>query len=372
MPRALCSAYQELKKRIPYAPLGHFPTPVQRLFGLEGVLQADGLYIKRDDKSSNEYGGNKVRKLEFILGDARAKKKRQTITFGYAGSNHSLAVAVFARRLGLKPISLHLPQPNAAYVRRNLLFQERLGTELHQFGSMPSIYVGTVLVILNCVLRTGRLPYIIPPGGSNVLGTLGMFGAVLEVQGQIDQGLLPEPDVLYVPLGSCGTAAGIALGAKALGWKTWIRAVRVSERKGADFRTARALFDGAARKLKRLFPSFPDVALSREDLDVDEGYLGDGYAHFTQVGMEAVRRIAESDGITLEGTYTGKALAALIDDADAGRLKHKAVLFWNTYNSADFGDRIEGMDFRRLPKAYHAYFTNDDQPLEMREGKEGT
>jgi D-cysteine desulfhydrase len=371
MPHPLTLGYQDLKRRIPFASLGRFPTPVQRLAGLEGVLGTDGLYIKRDDKSSNEYGGNKVRKLEFILGDARAKKKRNTITFGYAGSNHSLAVAVFARRLGLEPISLHIPQPNAAYVRKNLLLQEQLGTELHQFSGMPAIYMGTVLVFLKCLLKTGKFPYIIPPGGSNVLGTLGMFGAVLEVQEQIDQGLLPEPDAVYVPLGSCGTAAGIALGAKALGWKTRVRAIRVSERKGADFRTARALFDGAARKLKRLLPSFPDVALSREDLDVDEDYLGDGYAHFTKKGMEAVRRIAKSDGIRLEGTYTGKALAALIDDADAGRLKDKAVLFWNTYNSVDFGDKIEGRDFRRLPKAYHAYFTNDDQPLEIREGKEG-
>jgi D-cysteine desulfhydrase len=372
MPHALFSAYEQLKERTPFAPLGEFPTPVERLPGLEGVLRASGLYIKRDDKSSKAYGGNKVRKLEFILAEALAKKKKHTITFGYAGSNHSLAVAVFARRLGLQPISLHIPQPNAAYVRKNLLLQHCLETELHQYSNMLSIYVGTVLVAVKCFLKTGRLPYIIPPGGSNVLGSLGMVGAVLELQAQIDQGLVPEPDFLYVPLGSCGTAAGIALGMKALGWKTRIKAVRVSERKEADLDTVRSLFYGAARRLVRLMPSFPAVELGDGDVEVYEGYLGDGYAHFTEEGMEAVRRIAESDGIELEGTYSGKAMAALIDDAGKGKLKNKVTLFWNTYNSVDFGNRIETVDFRRLPGAYHAYFTHEDQPLELRAGKERT
>jgi len=281
-----------------------------------------------------------------------------------------LAVAVFARRLGLEPVSLHIPQPNAEYVRKNLLFQAFLGTELHHYRSMASIYAGTILVFIKCFLKTGKLPYIIPPGGSNTAGMMGMVGAVLELQEQVDRGLVPVPDVLYVPLGSCGSAAGIALGAKALGWKTKIHAVRVSDRKGADLRTVRALFDGAARRLGRLLPSFPAVELGEGDFEVYEGYLGDGYAHFTEKGMEAVRRVAETDRIKLEGTYSGKTMAALIDDARAGKLANKVTVFWNTYNSVDFGDKIQGMDFRRLPKAYHVYFTEGDQPLEMPAGRE--
>jgi D-cysteine desulfhydrase len=372
MPHALFSLYQQLKEQIPYLPLGTFPTPVERLSGLEGSLRRGDLFIKRDDKSSDEYGGNKVRKLEFILAEAVAKKKKNTITFGYAGSNHSLAVAVFARRLGLGPISLHIPQPNAAYVRKNLLFQEFLGTELHHYNNMASIYAGTILVLVKCFLKTGKLPCIIPPGGSNVLGMMGMVGAVLELQEQVDQGLVPEPDLLYLPLGSCGSAAGIALGVKALGWKTRIKAVRVSDRKGVDLRTVRELFYGAARRLQRLLPSFPAVELGETDFEVYESYLGDGYAHFTEEGMEAVKRVAESDGIKLEGTYSGKAMAALIDDAGEGKLENKVTLFWNTYNSVDFGSKIGDVDFQRLPGAYHAYFTGEDQPLEIRTGKERT
>jgi 1-aminocyclopropane-1-carboxylate deaminase/D-cysteine desulfhydrase-like pyridoxal-dependent ACC family enzyme len=371
MPHVLFSAYQQLKETIPYLPLGTFPTPVERLSGLEGSLRKGDLFIKRDDKSSDEYGGNKVRKLEFILAEAVAQKKKHTITFGYAGSNHSLAVAVFAKRLGLEPISLHIPQPNAAYVRKNLLLQEGLGTELHHYGNMASIYAGTILVFIKCFLKTGKLPYIIPPGGSNVLGMMGMVGAVLELQEQVDRGLVPEPDLLYVPLGSCGSAAGIALGTKALGWKTKIKAVRVSERKDSDLRTVRALFCGAARRLERLLPSFPAVELGEGDFEVYEGYLGDGYAHFTEEGMDAVKRLEESDGIKLDGTYSGKTMAALIDDAAEGKLENKVTLFWNTYNSVDFWDKIRGVDFQRLPRAYHAYFTDHDQPLEIPAGKEG-
>lgn len=370
MVRALLSEYREMKERIPHVSLGTFPTPVERLSGLEDFLGTSPLFVKRDDRSSDVYGGNKVRKLEFVLADALARKKRHAITFGYAGSNHSLAVAVFAGGLGLQPIALHIPQPNAEYVRRNLLLQDSLGAQLHHYGNLPSIYAGTLLVAMQCFLKSGRFPCIIPPGGSNVLGTIGMVGAVFELQEQVEEGLLPEPDVLYVPLGSCGTAAGIALGVKALRWKTRIRAVRISERKEAGFHTVRKLFRGAARKLKRLMPSFPSVELAEPDFEVCEDYLGDGYAHFTQKGMEAVRCVAESDGIKLEGTYSGKTMAALIDDAREGKLAGKTTLFWNTYNSVDFGDRIEGRDFRRLPKAYHGYFTEDDQPLEIHSGKE--
>ncbi len=370
MPQSLRSAFERMKEKIPYLSLGTFPTPVERLAGLERALQTTGLFIKRDDKSSGEYGGNKVRKLEFILAEALAKRKKHTITFGYAGSNHSLAVAVFARAVGLAPISLHIPQPNAEYVRKNLLFQEFLGAELHHYGNMLSIYAGTILVFIKCILKSGKIPYVIPPGGSNVTGMMGMVGAVLELQGQVAEGLVPEPDLLYVPLGSCGTAAGIALGMKALGWKTKIRAVRVSERKGSDFRTVRELFDKTASRFRELLPSFPDVDLSEGDFEVYENYLGDGYAHFTEKGMEAVRRLAESDGITLEGTYSGKAMAALMDDARDGKLEGKTTLFWNTYNSVDFGSKIQGIDFRRLPREYHVYFTGNDQPLEIHPEKE--
>lgn len=370
MPSSLLAEYEQLKERIPYVRFGTFPTPVERLVGLEGALQTQDLFIKRDDRSSDVYGGNKVRKLEFILAEALARRKKHTITLGYAGSNHSLAVAVFGRMLGMEPISLHIPQPNAKYVRKNLLFQDLLGAELHHYNSMLSICLGTLLVIGKCLLKTGRLRFIIPPGGSDVFGMIGMVGAVFELKRQIDDGVLPEADLVYVPLGSCGSAAGIALGAKALGWKTRIKAIRVSERKGADMRTVRRLFDGTVKRLRELLPSLSCVELQERDFEVYEDYLGEGYAHFTEKGMEAVRGVKDKEGIELEGTYSGKAMAALIDDAGKGKLAKKVTLFWNTYNSVDFEDKIAGIDFHRLPREYNTSFTKDDQPLEIRTGKE--
>jgi hypothetical protein len=88
--------------------------------------------------------------------------------------------------------------------------------------------------------------------------------------------------------------------------------------------------------------------------------------------MEAVKLVEKTDGIRLDGTYTGKAMAALIDDAKEGKLANKVTLFWNTYNSVDLRDKVRGVDFHGLPKVYHTYFTENDQPLEIREEKEGT
>ncbi len=363
MPHPLVPEHEALKEKIPYVRLGDFPTPVEPLPGLAERLGSPRLFIKRDDGSSEAYGGNKVRKLEFILGDALAKRKRETITFGYAGSNHSLAVAVFARRVGLRPVSIHIPQPNAAYVRKNLLYQLALDTEFHHYPSIRVLYVGTILVTLKCTLRAGRTPCIIPPGGSNPTGVIGMVGAVLELHQAVQAGTLPEPDWIYVPLGSCGTAAGIALGLRALGMKSRIKAVCVSSRGQSNFEVVRRLFDRAATRLQALMPSFPEVTLNQETFEISNDYIGEGYAHFTEAGMEAVRLVSESDGISLEGTYTGKAMAALVDDARAGKLADQTVLFWNTHNSVDFSDRIQGLDYHRLPKVYHCYFTEPDQPL---------
>jgi D-cysteine desulfhydrase len=359
--------FEELKSRLPYVSLGSFPTPVERLSGLARHLGTPELFIKRDDRSSHIYGGNKVRKLEYILGEALARKKTHTITFGYAGSNHTLAVAVFARRLGLQPVSLHLPQPNARYLRKNLLYQKLLGTELHHYESLRSIYAGTLVTATKVLLKTARMPAVIPPGGSNVPGVIGMMGSVFELHRQIRDGTLPEPDVIYLPLGSCGTGAGIALGIKALGLKTRIRAVRVSERGQSSFKTVCSLFSRTAKRLQKLVPSFPRVALREEDFEVCHDYLGQGYAHFTEEGMSAVRLLSQTDGIPLDGTYSGKAMAALIDDATKGDIGNRVTLFWNTYNSVDFEETVGGIDFRELPEGYHRYFKSDDQPLEIRD-----
>ncbi|MBN1572188.1 MAG: pyridoxal-phosphate dependent enzyme [Deltaproteobacteria bacterium] len=359
------AAHPALGGKIHHVSLGNYPTPVDRLEGLERALKQKGLFIKREDLSSVLYGGNKLRKLEFLLADAVAKHFKHTVTFGYAGSNHTLATAIFAKKLGLSPISIHLPQSNARYVRKNLLYQKLLNAELHQYGGIPTLFSAFLLISIKRLLTSGRIPYYIPAGGSNALGVVGTASAVFELSDQIMDGVLPKPDLIYLPTGSAGTTAGIALGIKALGLDIKVRGVAVSPSDYSGLENVKRHFNDAKRLLMKCDPTFPDVQITGDDVKIVEGYLGDGYARFTEKGMDAVRLLKISDKVQLEGTYTGKAMAAMIDHASRGELDGKRVLFWNTYNSHDFTDLIKDVDYRTLPKSYHPYFERDFQPLEI-------
>jgi D-cysteine desulfhydrase len=360
----LFQAFPTLEARLPHVTLGDFPTPIHRMKDLESCLGVQELYVKREDKSSPFYGGNKIRKLEFLLGKAVHDRATHTITFGYAGSNHTLATAVFAQKLGLSPISIHLPQKNARYVRNNLLYQERLRIEMYQFSGMNATRFGVMRILLSRLLTTGKLPSIIPPGGSSVLGVMGVVGSVFELKRQIEGGELPEPDLIYLPVGSCGTAAGVLLGIKAAGLKSRVVGIAVAPEKYANARNITKLFDDSVRLLTKLEPGFPDVTLSENDLELNHDCIGDGYACFTESGMKCIRTFSETEDISLEGTYTGKAGAGLIADAEGGRLDGKTTLFWNTHNSADFSEIISDADYRNLPDTYHRYFEKEYQPLE--------
>jgi 1-aminocyclopropane-1-carboxylate deaminase/D-cysteine desulfhydrase-like pyridoxal-dependent ACC family enzyme len=366
MTNPLFSAFPGLSDKIPHCDFGTYPTPVERLAGLEKELRLANLFIKRDDKSSNVYGGNKVRKLEFILGDALKKKAAHTIAFGYAGSNFTLAAAVFAVRVGLKPISMHLPQLNAGYVGKNLLYQKLIGAEMHELPNTAAVAIETLAISARCFVTTGKFPYIIAAGGSSPLGVIGGMSGVFELKQQIDRGLVPVPDVIYVTIGSSGTAASLALGVKALGLPSRVVAVRVSDLQYASFDKAKELADGAARLLGRYEPAFRTLTLEMKDLTVVHDCIGPGYACFSRDGMSAVRLFKRTDGIDLDGTYTGKTAAAMLHDAHSGNLTGKTVLFWNSYNSVDIQEKTKGIDYRTLPKRYHRYFETPYQPLEIK------
>ena len=363
----LFSAYPALEDKLPYVRLGNHPSPIERLSGLERELSMTTVYMKNEGKVSDIYGGNKIRKLEFLLGAALKAKKEHTLTFGYAGSNHTLAVAIFSRKLGMRPISLHLDQPNARYVRRNLLYQKALGTDLFLFRNMNRITAGSYAIYLWRLLTSGKFPAVIPPGGSSPPGAIGTSGGIHELFYQIKNGELPTPDRIYLPIGSSGTTAGLALGIKALRLKTKLVAVAVTPQRYSGFENIKNIFDGAVILLSHHIPDFPPLTLEEGEIEIRREYLGDGYTRFTPEGMEAVKLLKKTDSLELEGTYTGKAMACLIDDARKGLIKGKTVLFWNTCNAVDFSQKIDGVDWRTLPKEYHHYYEEDFQPLEIRD-----
>ena len=367
----LFEQYPLLGEKLAYVPLCEFPTPVQKLERLGAELGVSQLYIKRDDLSGKAYGGNKPRKLEFILGNALRSKAKEVITFGGAGSNHALATAIYARQVGLKSISMLMLQPNAQYVRRNLLMSHHCGAELHLCGAglesvrnMPLVYSTTTYQLLRHRLKKGRTPHFISPGGSSPLGVTGFINAALELGRQITSGEMPEPEYIYVACGTMGTAAGLTLGLRAAKLGSRVVSVAVCSKKFADTRAMIKLIDKTNSLLCSLDASFPKFEFSETDVDIRHNYFGKRYALFTDEGMEAVSLIRECEGIKLDGTYTGKALAALKHDAKSGSLRGKAILFWNTLNSKGFSDAISDLDYHDLPRSFHRYFEKEVQPLD--------
>jgi 1-aminocyclopropane-1-carboxylate deaminase/D-cysteine desulfhydrase-like pyridoxal-dependent ACC family enzyme len=348
---------------LPWVELASAPTPVESMPTLLAAARAGGLWVKRDDLSGAAYGGNKVRKLEFLLGDALAAGATDIITFGAAGSNHALATAVYGAQLGLKVHSLLLPQPNARYVRRNLLAGVASGADLHHYADRAHLLRGAASLKRALRQRTGREAYVIPFGGTTATSTAGSVSAGLELAAQIGRGDLPEPDVVYAVLGSMGTAAGVALGMRAAGLRSKLVGVPVV---AYEFNTLEALLTlirETQQVLHEADPAFPLFPWGEGDVEMAAGFLGEEYARFTPEGMEAVG-IAADAGLHLEGTYTGKALAAMLAHGRSGRLEGKTVLFWNTYSSVDISALVAGADVSRVPARLRGYFTAELQPLD--------
>jgi 1-aminocyclopropane-1-carboxylate deaminase/D-cysteine desulfhydrase-like pyridoxal-dependent ACC family enzyme len=358
----LFEAYQALQGKLPHVALCDLPTPVEKLEAAGKALNTT-LYIKRDDICGQLYGGNKPRRLEFLLARAQAWGVKEVLTFGYAGSNHALATALYARRLGLGSILMLLEQPNANYVRKNLAASHSAGAELHHYPNVKGASVGTILQMVRHTLTRGRFPYAITAGGSSPRGTIGYVNAALELKRQIDAGLLPEPQRIYVPFGSMGTAVGLVLGLKVAGLRSQVVGIDVVGERWASASKAVSLYDRTNALLNSLTPSFPRLPLLDGDLVLKAGFLGDGYAHFTKAGMEAVEFLSRRENTQLDGTYSGKTFAALMADAQAGELTESRVLFWNTYNSRPLPG-LPGGDYRVLPPAFHRYFERDVQALE--------
>jgi 1-aminocyclopropane-1-carboxylate deaminase/D-cysteine desulfhydrase-like pyridoxal-dependent ACC family enzyme len=355
-------AFKGLAERMPWTPLGEYPTPVEKMSGVCDAAGLSALYIKRDDLSSPQYGGNKVRKLEFLLADARAKGYGELLTFGAVGSNHVLATVIHGERLGMRTVAVLMPQPNAAYVRKNLLLDFAHGARFIVTGSPAEQAIGFIEGMgAGFDREKKRFPYVIPPGGSNVRGTVGYVDGALELKAQVDAGLLPEPDFIFVTYGSGSTAAGLLLGARIAGLRSEVVTVRVVDKLMCNRyilahhvnATARFLSEhGRGPEARQMHP--------RDILFVDD-FAGPTYATFTPEGMDAVELARACDGITLEGTYTGKTFAAALDFLKRNGLEKRTALFWDSYNSADLSADIEGIDYRDLPEGLHKYFTDPIQ-----------
>lgn len=360
----LFARFPLLATAVPRAPLGSWPTPAESLAQLAAVLDIGGLQVKHDDLSARPYGGNKVRKLEVLLGDAVARGSQHVITFGAAGSNHALATAIYGRRLGLDVTSFLMTQPNATYVRRNLLAHHAVGAGVRMHADKDAAVRAAATFRSAAGAASGIEPYVIPFGGTSPLSTIGVVNAGLEFALQVAAGDAVAPDVVYVPLGSMGTAVGVALGLAVGGLTPVVRAVQVVPEAVADAGKAAQLALETTRLLESGDATFPRSLASAYRLEIVSGFFGSEYARFTPEGMEAIALAAAVAGLHLEGTYSGKTMAALISAARSGELSGANVLFWDTYNSHDLGPLVDGVDYRDLPEECHVFFETDVQPLD--------
>lgn len=342
----LFQQYPALATSTPWVELAELPTPVEHLKNqTNSTLSMPNLWLKRDDKSCTLYGGNKVRKLEFVLAEALHLGKTKLVTFGAIGTNHGVATAIFCHKLGIVCTVLLFDQPLTKIVQDNLKLMQCFDANLKYKGSLFQ----TVLSFYWARLLGGRDTYYLFAGGSNLAGCIGFVNAAFELKQQIEQGELSEPDIIYCPVGSNSTAAGLTLGCKLAGLKSKVIGVRVAPAHLGIFpacttKTIYTLMAQTYKLLKKRDKSIPDITLP--DINLDEEFYGDGYGHASKPGAEATRLFAQA-GVKLEPTYTAKTAAAVLQQC--AEHPTKKVLYWHTYNSADMSDYLANADTNALP-----------------------
>lgn len=348
----LFDQYPTLAGQVPWIPLGDWPTPITEACRFATRNGLSSFYVKREDLSHAQCGGNKVRGLEFLLARARQQGATELITMGSAGSHHVCKTAWHARALGMKTTALIIEQPPADYVRHNLLAGLAAGASF-----IPANYLTLVPKFAWRLLRgdraDGTLHYI-PTGGTSPLACLGHVNAALELRRQIDAGAMPEPDYLFAALGSLGTMAGLAVGCKLAGLRTRLVGVVVSYRwyctPGRWARMARRTL----RMMRRYDANVPNIEITAKDLTVIGSALGDGYAHVTESGMDLAREFHESQQIQLDTTYTAKTLDGAMQFIRQRGLEGKTHLFWHSFHAMPGTDHVATDE---PPPALRQYFT---------------
>lgn len=344
---------------IPHISLATLPTPTKYLEKLGSEVGCRSLWVKRDDQSGTEYGGNKVRKLEFLLGEALAKDYKEVWTVGAIGSHHALATAIYARKVGLRPAILHFPQPLTQHVRNNLRALSSTDPKLTLASNKLTLPIEVGKAKMQQWLSSAHNIYYIPGGGSSPMGVLGYVNAAFELKQQIERGEVETPDYIFVAAGTCGTLAGLILGARMAGLNSQIIGVRVVDKLMTNAPITAHLANGAAKILRA--HGVEDIPhISSSDVTILDNYFGEDYGKPTAEGIEAMRVCAEYSPITLEPTYTGKAFAAIIGECERLDLADKNVLYWHTLSGADLSARIAGADVARdLPAGYQKFFEDN-------------
>ncbi|MFN2196016.1 MAG: D-cysteine desulfhydrase family protein [Anaerolineales bacterium] len=302
---------------LPKIRIAHLPTPVEPLPRLGAELGGLRLFIKRDDQTGLAFGGNKTRKLEYLLAEAQANGARTMITTGAVQSNHCRQTAAAAARMGLGCI-LVLAGENTSPAAGNLLLDHLLGAEL--VFTAREARDQTLRQVFESAWTEGRRPYLVPYGGSSPTGAAAYAFAFGEL---LDQGL--TPDWIVFASSSGGTQAGLVTGARLHNFQGHVLGISVDE----PAEVLRAVVADLAEHIGDRLGS--KLKFSSSDIEVNADYLGAGYGEMGSAEREAIQTFARLEGILLDPVYTGRAAAGLIDLARRGQFQPgETVLFWHT------------------------------------------
>ena len=304
--------------------LAQLPTPIEKLKSLSRELGGPELLIKRDDQTGLALGGNKTRKLEFLVGQALEQGADTLVTPGAAQSNHCRQTAAAAARAGLR-CELLLNGTKPELPNGNLLLDELLGARIHWV--QRSEREAKLSEIPDELRKQGGKPYVIPVGGSNGVGATGYVLAMMELAQQLD-GMNRRVDHVVFASSSGGTQAGIVVGARVTGFKGKLYGVSIDRDDSESATYEGELADIANETAK--YVGF-DAQFAAGDFTVAYDYLGGGYGIVSDLEREAIRLLASREGIVLDPVYTGRAMGALLDLIRKKAFRtDETVLFWHT------------------------------------------
>ncbi|MGC9335255.1 MAG: D-cysteine desulfhydrase family protein [Anaerolineae bacterium] len=306
---------------LPRVAIAHLPTPLEPLPRLTALLDGPELWVKRDDLTGLATGGNKTRKLEFLVADALKHTADTLITCGAAQSNHARQTAAAAARFGLDCF-LVLRGEMPADVRGNLLIDQLVGAEV--VWTEDRSLDQRMRDVAGELHDEGHRPYIVPYGGSNPVGASGYVAAMEELILQCEEQNLAFDRIVFAS-SSGGTQAGLVVGAEALGYGGRILGISVDLQADA---LRRVLADLATATAEHLALA---MSLVTEDFAVNDDYLGGGYGVVGELEQEAIRTVGQLEGLLLDPVYTGRAFGGLFDMIRGGGFRRdEKVLFWHT------------------------------------------
>lgn len=342
----LFDEFPKLERLLTPVKLAELATPVQAIASL-----GPNAWIKRDDLTHPVYGGNKMRKLEFVLAEIRRKHSREVFTLGATGTNAGIAISMICEQENIPCTIITFPQKDSPTVQKNQAWMQKFHA---RYDHRKTLWQAVLRYYLH-PSRCKKDNYFLFAGCSNAVSTFAYVNAAFELRQQIRTGLCPEPAEIIIPVSSASTLAGLTLGVALAGLSSRVIGVRVAAEKLGPFAActpavvnkmaAQALATIRQQHRGRAFKKIPSAIMNGD-------YFGPGYGEPTAAAQNAIAVFEKATGLQLESTYSGKAAAAFLDRLP---LQEKPVLFWNTFNSRvlETDKPVKTEKYRKVSNAMH-------------------